>query len=333
MAPFPAYPVDTGSVSSYFSSFPVRSCEFDALPAIQHALKDTIHSCTTAGSKERRKAEYRHMNPAGNIFSLSLALCEADRIGYVVKFIEFLCIVDDAMEDLPFGEACIEHAILRQALYESYDDDRYGGRIVGSMKDFLRELRIELAGLSDLSASSLLKTLDSSLRDRDSDDSEFFTLAEYVPYRKTNFDYDFVCQLLCWAMDIPPAVQENPLAKSYEHCIGVIVGLTNDYFSWEMERQQPTDRIRNAVPVLMKEHSISEAQAKSVLKEVIINEEKKARELKTKIMSRPEEYEQLTRYVTGMELFAAGYSFWCATCPRYHRPQKDTNVLEHNVKL
>ncbi|KAJ4474920.1 isoprenoid synthase domain-containing protein [Lentinula aciculospora] len=323
MAPFPSQPVDTASIPSYFSSLPVWSCEQDALPTIRKALNDTIYSCTAPGSKERKKAEYRHTNPAGNLFGLAFALCEADRIGCVTKLIEFLCIVDDVMENLPFGEACIEHAILRQALYKTYDDDQYGGRAASKMKSYLRELRIELISLNDPNTSLLLKTLDTSLRDRDSDDSEFQTLAEYIPYRKTNFDYDFVCQLVRWAMDIPPVVQENILAKSYEHIIGVIVGLTNDYFSWEMERQQPTDRIRNAVPVLMKEHSISEVQAKSILKEVIVHEERKARELRSEIMNQGEESEQLKRYVTEMEIFAAGYGFWCATCPRYHRPQKE----------
>ncbi|KAJ3807943.1 isoprenoid synthase domain-containing protein [Lentinula lateritia] len=328
MAPFASHPVDTASVSPYFSSFPVRSCELDALPVIQQGLNDTIYGCTTPGSKERKRAEYRHTNPAGNIFGLSLALCEADRVGYVVKFIEFLCIVDDVMEDLPFGEACTEHTILRQALHDSYDEHQYDGRAVSLMRNFLYELRIELASIEDPSTSLLLKTLDSSLRDRDSKDSEFLTLAGYIPYRKMNFDYDFVCQLLRWAMCIPPTIQDDPLARSYEHIIGVIVGLTNDYFSWEMERQEPTDRIRNAVLVLMKEHSVNEMQAKLMLKEVIIEEERKARELMSEIMGLPEEHEPLKRYVAEMELFAAGYSFWCATCPRYHRPQKEENFVE-----
>ncbi|KAJ3743730.1 isoprenoid synthase domain-containing protein [Lentinula detonsa] len=333
MAPFPSHPVDTEHILSFFSSFPVRSCEPNALPNIQQALNDTIYNCTTPASRERKKAEYRHTNPAGNLFGLSLAMSEVDRLAYVVKFIEFLCIVDDVMEDLPFREACTEHAILRQALYECYDNDHHGGRAVDPMKSFLRELRIELAGLDDPNTPLLLRTLDNSLRLRDSDDTEFKTLAEYIPYRKINFDYDFVCQLLRWGMKIPPAVQEDPLVRTYEHIIGVIVGLTNDFFSWEMERQQATDRIRNAIPVLMKEHSVSELRAKLMLKEVIIEEERKAKELKDRIMSQPEGREQLKRYVTGMEFFASGYSFWCATCPRYHRPQSEERFVKHNNRL
>ncbi|KAJ3753760.1 isoprenoid synthase domain-containing protein [Lentinula raphanica] len=324
MAPFTSHPVDSACAPAFFSSFPVISCEPDALPTIQRALNDTIYSCTTPGSKERRKALYRHTNPAGNLFSLAFALSETDRLRYVAQFIEFLCILDDSTENMPFEEACTAHSIIRQALTDKYDVDHNGAKAVGMMKNFLHNLCEELFGLDDPSTALLLKTLDRSLRDRDSDDSEFVTLAEYIPYRRTNFDHDFVCQLLRWGMNVKPEVQESPLLRTYELINGTIVGLTNDYFSWEMERQQPTDRIRNAVPVLMTEHGISEIPAKAMLKEVLIEEERKAEALKTRIMmAELEGDEQVKRYMTGMDLFAAGYSFWCATCPRYHRPQKE----------
>jgi hypothetical protein len=139
----------------------------------------------------------------------------------------------------------------------------------------------------------------------------------------------FVCQLLRWAMKIPLNLNQRDegLANKYEHIVGVIVGLTNDYFSWEMEAQQTSDRVRNAVPVLMVEHSVSEPQAKSILKEVILNEEKKATELKNSIEDAMDIGGQLRSYLSMLELFAAGYSYWCATCPRYHRPQKEEDLV------
>ena len=117
--------------------------------------------------------------------------------------------------------------------------------------------------------------------------------------------------------------EKELLVSKYEHSIGVIAGLTNDYFSWEMERNQPTDRLRNAVAVLIKEHSIPESEAKVMLKDYIMKEEKKALELMHESESNKEDFEQVTRYLTALELFAAGYSFWCSTCPRYHRIQKE----------
>lgn len=94
MAPFTSLPVDTATVAQYFITLPVRTCESEAFATIQRALRSTIYSCTAPGTKEQRKAKYRHTNPAGNLFALCLPLCDADRLGYAVQLIEFLCIVD-----------------------------------------------------------------------------------------------------------------------------------------------------------------------------------------------------------------------------------------------
>ncbi|KIK57043.1 hypothetical protein GYMLUDRAFT_263398 [Collybiopsis luxurians FD-317 M1] len=320
MAPFTSEAVDTSGVPTYFGSFPVKTSNCEALPTIRDALRLTIQRCTVPGSKERKKAEYRHTNPTGHLFGLCLPMVEKNRLKYAVQLVELLCIVDDVMEDLPFGEACIEHAVLRQALYEKYDKDQYAGLAVGGLKSFLRELRVELLCQKDPNNAALLRTLDVSLHKRDSVDVEFENLETYIPYRKTNFDYDFVCKLIRWSSTIPLelAEEEEKTARKYEHSIGVIVGLTNDYFSWEMEHRQPTDRIRNAIAVLMKEHgSLSDKQAKSTLKDVIVDEEQKAWRLKSEIDANEFFSTDLKKYVLALQLFAAGYSFWCATSPRY----------------
>jgi hypothetical protein len=49
---------------------------------------------------------------------------------------------------------------------------------------------LELADQNDPENQALLATLDSSLQHRDSVDKEFETLKSYIPYRKTNFDYE-----------------------------------------------------------------------------------------------------------------------------------------------
>lgn len=93
------------------------------------------------------------------------------------------------MEDIPFGEACIEHAILRQALYKKYDENKYAGQLFGGMKMFLRNIRLELADQNDPESQALLASFDTSLHHRNSVDGEFETLESYIPYRKTTSDY------------------------------------------------------------------------------------------------------------------------------------------------
>jgi hypothetical protein len=126
------------------------------------------------------------------------------------------------------------------------------------------------------------------------------------------------------------AEKEELLARKYEHVIGVIVSLTNDYFSWQMEREQSSDRIRNAVPVLMKEYNLPEEQARTLLKGIIINEEEQVRKLSVGMDTRKDISEDLKNYIRALGLFAAGYSFWCATCPRYSRPQTEEDFATSN---
>jgi hypothetical protein len=128
------------------------------------------------------------------------------------------------------------------------------------------------------------------------------------------------------------AEKEELLARKYEHVIGVIVGLTNDYFSWQMERGQPTDRIRNAVPVLMKEYNLPDEQDRTLLKGIIVNEEEKVRKLNFEMDTKKDVSEDLKNYTSALGLFAAGYSFWCATCPRYSRPQTEKDLAAPNEK-
>ncbi|KAF9067707.1 isoprenoid synthase domain-containing protein [Rhodocollybia butyracea] len=329
MAPFTAQSIDTTDVTSYFSSLPVKSCQLDAQVTIDEALRSTIQSCTVPNARERKKAEYRHNNPAGNIFGLCLPMSEKERLKYAVQFIEFLCIVDgkylvvisielsvdplalDTMEDLPLGEACIEHAILRQALYKKYDENEYAGQLVGGMTMFLRNIRLELADQNDPESLALLAALDSSLHHRNSVEGKFETLESYIPYRKTTSDYNFVCNLIRWTMKIPLQLgeKEELLARKHEHVVGVIASLTNDYFSWQMERQPSTDRVRNAVPILMKEHNLSDEKARTLLKGIIVNEEEKMRKFNVEIDTRKDISEDLKNYTNALGLFAAGYSF------------------------
>ena len=97
------------------------------------------------------------------------------------------------MEALPFKEACIEHAILREALSDGYQPGGHDNdSVTGRLSKFLYNIRMELVSLNDPSSLILLQTLDTSLRNRDSVDSEFLKLEDYIPYRKMNFDYEWV---------------------------------------------------------------------------------------------------------------------------------------------
>lgn len=123
-------------------------------------------------------------------------------------------------------------------------------------------------------------------------------------------------------MNINLTDEETASVREFEWTLGGVLALTNDYFSWRKEKLQSTDRIRNAVPVLMHQYNLSQEVARVLLKGLIIEEEEKAKKLRMKL-EKHEMSADLKRYVEALELYAGGNFYWSATCPRYNKPQEE----------
>jgi phytoene/squalene synthetase len=127
--------------------------------------------------------------------------------------------------------------------------------------------------------------------------------------------------LTYWAMNIDLTREELETIQEFEELVGVSIALSNDYYSWDMEKLQKTDRVRNAVPLLMKQYSLPEHAAKDLLKGMIVDTEQRAKEAKMQLFEDESLTENLKRYIHGWELYAGGISYWSATCMRYGKPQ------------
>lgn len=122
--------------------------------------------------------------------------------------------------------------------------------------------------------------------------------------------------LIRWGMGITLNDEEYDQVREYDMAIASAAGLTNDYFSWNIEKDQVTDRVRNGVDVLMKEHGIPESAAKTMLAGVIVDEEARCVVLKNELVKQNVS-EKILKYCTAIELFAGGSCYWQATAPRY----------------
>ncbi|THU92833.1 hypothetical protein K435DRAFT_862089 [Dendrothele bispora CBS 962.96] len=358
----------------YFISLPIRTCEKSTGSLISDAISSTISSCSLPGSRAQRAAIQRHTNPFGNLYGMAFSLSEQDRLEVAVKFIEFLCILDDVMEELPYEQAIREHEILCQVLNPtSHESFMFGvgepeSECLEGMKRFLIDIRETVLSLNPEQGHILLADLERTLRQRECAPASFGALEEYVPYRIVNLDWYFVCLLLRWSMNISlPSPSSSSTSSSsldslindFEYISGAIAGLGNDYYSWnrekhqfqfqstessdsdsdsdsELSEMQLSDRIMNAVPVLMRQHSISEVRAKESLKEIVVQQVERLEELRkgmevelerssaiatssSVIGGDLDELEEgLKRYLTGLECVAAAYVYWCSTCPRYY---------------
>lgn len=124
-------------------------------------------------------------------------------------------------------------------------------------------------------------------------------------------------------MDIQLTDEEMRAVTDFERTLGCVLALTNDYFSWRKEKHQSTDRMRNAVPILMRQYKLPESQARMLLKGIIVEEEEKAKRLRLKLESRPNLSADFKRYIEALELYCGANCYWSATCPRYNKPQEE----------
>ena len=117
-------------------------------------------------------------------------------------------------------------------------------------------------------------------------------------------------------MNMALSAEDYASIVQYDFVMGNVLGLTNDYFSWHVEKDQDTDRMRNGVMILMKEHNTSVEAAKMMLLGIIVGQEGKAARLKEERLKQPVSNEIL-QYFEAIELYVGGSCYWHPTAPRY----------------
>jgi hypothetical protein len=109
--------------------------------------------------------------------------------------------------------------------------------------------------------------------------------------------------------------EEYESIKEYDAVMGAVLGLTNDYFSWYVEKDRQRDRVQNGVFVLMRQHGVSAEVARVLLLGIIIEHESKAAKLREERLKQPAS-EEVLRYIEALELYVGGSCYWHATAPR-----------------
>ena len=99
--------------------------------------------------------------------------------------------------------------------------------------------------------------------------------------------------------------------------------LTNDYYSWERERDQASSqdegRVFNAVWFIMRQDDLPENVARDRVKEMILKYEAELVENKAKLYrDNPSLSVNLKTWIEGCGAVVAGNHYWCSHCPRHN---------------
>ncbi|KAJ5909090.1 hypothetical protein N7495_001772, partial [Penicillium taxi] len=306
--------VESQKVPVFFSRYPVGISI--AARDVEEVLRCIGEEASKEGSRERRRALIRHTNPYGDPFAVCHCSALPERLVLLASLIEVMWIHDDVTEELDHKAACREHADLAIVLRLDIDPTAPGLESINLRQKVLAGVLRKAIDIDLSQAPAMIDMLKTYLATFDSVGSDFTRMDEYMPYRISNCGYWMSSYFVRWGMGMTLSDEDYASIEQYDTAMGNVLGLTNDFFSWNIEKDQKTDRMRNGVLVLMKEHDIPADAAKRMLFRIIIEEECKATKLKGVRLKEPASKEIL-QYFEAIELYVGGSCFWHSTAPRY----------------
>ncbi|KAL0570073.1 hypothetical protein V5O48_011891 [Marasmius crinis-equi] len=309
--------IDTTLVPQYFQRFPVRVHKDELLIAqgSDAALK------TFKRLVPEKDTRSHAVGPHGDAYAICYPEGKTEKVKLAAEIIEALWMYDDIIEALPQEEAALEHATVKQMLSGNKNGSVPGKKTL--MTSIFRDAADRMTALDPKGSPWVIGTLKQYLTEYDGNDKTYEDIEEYTTFRTLNVGFRIMSSFMQWTLDIYLNEEETKRTEDFYAACGRVMALTNDYWSWEMEKKEAVDRtagVRNAIPVVMKQHSLSEKDAKIIVKGYTVEAEevmwKLAHDLK-KIGS-----ENVKNYVNAMLLLMGGSGFWSSTAPRYNEVQK-----------
>ncbi|KAJ5162612.1 Terpenoid synthase [Penicillium coprophilum] len=284
---------------------------------VEYALRQIDEQACEEGTREWRQAIVRHANPYGSYFTICHCTAFPERLVLFSTMAEVLWIHDDMTEEMDHASACREHDEMAKVLRLDIEESMFKS---GNLRQ--RSLAAVLRKAIDIDpkqAPTMIQMLKKYLATFDSVGGAFTRMEDYMPYRIANSGYWMSSYFVRWGMGMMLSDEEYASIEAHDTAMGNVLGLTNDYFSWDMEKDQQEDRMRNGVAVLMKEHNTTAEAAKVMLLGVIVEQESLAAKLKEERLKKPASKE-IRQYFEAIELYVGGSCYWHSTAPRYQVP-------------
>ncbi|KAJ2991741.1 hypothetical protein NUW58_g2407 [Xylaria curta] len=212
--------------------------------------------------------------PHGNFFAICWPDSNVRRAKLAAEIIETLWIYDDIAETLPYSSAWQTHANLRDCLIDERNKASWDTII-----ELFENFKSRITRMDSKGAPAVIEALRSYLDTYDSRDALPTSLQEYIEFRILNVGFGIMEIFMQWTTGICLDKTEATMSRDFYLSSGRVMALTNDLYSWEVERRGVADRSWNAVPILMKQHAMEEQEAVVILKGLIMYHEQHTRRL------------------------------------------------------
>lgn len=180
----------------------------------------------------------------------------------------------------------------------------------------------------------------------------FSTLAEFLPYRCKDVGHMYVLHMLLesnqstkntrfWHALVTFGCNLTIPDHEFEAVSELVMpavkaaSLTNDLYSYQKEyvaaQKAGKREVPNGVWVLMKEHRISESEAKTLCKNLIKAEVQAFVRIVRTIHERTDLSEDARKYIELMQYSVSGNALWSRQCPRYNQSSEASFNLREDV--
>ncbi|KAF5372501.1 hypothetical protein D9758_005235 [Tetrapyrgos nigripes] len=309
--------IDTTLAPQYFQRFPVHIHKDE--PVVKEGSSAAVKMFERLVPEKDTRSHA--VGPYGDAYAICYPEGDTEKTKLAGEIIEALWMYDDIIEALPHDEAALEHATVKQMLAGNKDGKAPGRKTL--MTSIFRDARDRMMVLDPKGSPWMIGVLRQYLTEYDGNDNTYNDIEEYATFRTLNVGFRIMSGFMQWTTDIYLNEEETQITKDFYMASGRVMALTNDYWSWEMEKRESIDRsagIRNAIPVLMKQFSLNEKDAKIFAKGLTVDAEEYMWKLGLDLKKTGSE--TIKKYVDAMILLMGGSGFWSATCPRYNTAQK-----------
>ncbi|KAF2636154.1 terpenoid synthase [Massarina eburnea CBS 473.64] len=307
--------IDISSSPSCITTFTVRvhKDEPQITQGAQAARNTWLDIVPSAKDKQLRS---HSAGPHGNFFAITWPYGKMERVKLATEIIETLWMYDDIAEDIPQNKAAEVHAKLSDSL-EADKVPEHSSRkilIMGLFHGFAERL----VRMDEEGAARVIDSLKSYLQNYDSKKGAFPDIDQYAEFRIVNVGFWIMESFMQWTLGICLTEKEQEMCHEFCLYAGRAMGLTNDLYSWNVERNDPADRQWNAVPVIKKQYDLTEENAVVYLKGLIVQHEQKTRQLGAEVRKQCAGSRKMAKYVDAMGMMLGGNCLWSSNCPRYN---------------
>ncbi|KAK5999230.1 Quiannulatene synthase [Cladobotryum mycophilum] len=286
------------------------------------------------------------MSATANMTSLSYPDCLPDRIELLSYLTELGFLHDDYTETEDPESIAVKHKRLGYATNPHETENSDGSPISLIMKTLLSKVILECFEVDTALTLDMMKSYSTDwLKNADTRPVPTTTFDEYMRHRVRDSGSHTFWWMTVFGHGTRMTSEEFDLMKPLLHRAERVMLLANDFYSWQKEKTQDINRITNLVLFYMKSEALSEQDAISKVKQMIIDEESHFITMRSEFCAtHPDLAPHLRRLVNSLEPAIAGYHYWSATCPRYnswkdsdnppptfHLPVKDGQVIGQNA--